>query len=348
MAETLWKTLRLSMASGNSTSNADSSPSIRLTLAWDVIPAWNRSASSSSVATSTGRWPCSRTTCRIRSLIVRSLIQTHLIPLWRSPDGLRAYDTIVRNPVVLVPADNAAFSSGPQMASATGRHFEARLDRCPSVTNDRMMVIHVGLDLVSVAQVLATLEGPLAARYLARVYTEDEVGDCRTADGIDPQRLAARFAAKEATLKVLVEADGIPWLTSRSRACGPERQADAPWPGRRTRGRRRRRGSRRQPDPRGRLRGGRGHRRSPALRRMRRRGRVRPRRRPRRRPSPVRRIFDRLARPFARWLAGVGAPGPGLLRGGGTVGVPGKHRGTSNTCRPRPRLWSLRRATPYP
>ncbi len=74
-----------------------------------------------------------------------------------------------------------------------------------------MMVIHVGLDLVSVAQVLATLEGPLAARYLARVYTEGEVGDCRTPDGIDPQRLAARFAAKEATLKVLVEADGIPW-----------------------------------------------------------------------------------------------------------------------------------------
>jgi holo-[acyl-carrier protein] synthase len=74
-----------------------------------------------------------------------------------------------------------------------------------------MMVIHVGLDLVSVAQVQATLEGPLAARYLARVYTDGEVGDCRTPDGIDPQQLAARFAAKEATLKVLAEADGVPW-----------------------------------------------------------------------------------------------------------------------------------------
>ena len=73
------------------------------------------------------------------------------------------------------------------------------------------MVIHVGLDLVSVAQVSETLRGPLAARYLARVYTDGEVGDCRTADGIDPQRLAARFAAKEATLKVLAEADGVPW-----------------------------------------------------------------------------------------------------------------------------------------
>jgi holo-[acyl-carrier protein] synthase len=73
------------------------------------------------------------------------------------------------------------------------------------------MVIHVGLDLVSVAQVLATLEGPLATRYLSRVYTETEVGDCQTADGIDPQRLASRFAAKEATLKVLADADGVPW-----------------------------------------------------------------------------------------------------------------------------------------
>lgn len=73
------------------------------------------------------------------------------------------------------------------------------------------MAIHVGLDLVSVTQVMETLEGPLGARYLARVYTDAEVEDCRTVDGVDPRRLAARFAAKEATLKVLSEADGIPW-----------------------------------------------------------------------------------------------------------------------------------------
>ena len=36
--------------------------------------------------------------------------------------------------------------------------------------------------------------------------------DCRTADGVDPERLAARFAAKEATLKVLRPRDGgVPW-----------------------------------------------------------------------------------------------------------------------------------------
>lgn len=65
------------------------------------------------------------------------------------------------------------------------------------------MAIRVGLDLVSVAGVIETLRSELVDRYLARVYTDDEVADCRTAAGVDPERLAARFAAKEATLKVI-------------------------------------------------------------------------------------------------------------------------------------------------
>ena len=40
-------------------------------------------------------------------------------------------------------------------------------------------------------------------RYLGRVFTEREVQDCTGATGIDAERLAARFAAKEAALKVL-------------------------------------------------------------------------------------------------------------------------------------------------
>lgn len=42
-----------------------------------------------------------------------------------------------------------------------------------------------------------------AERYLKRVYTQRELDDCSTPQGIDPERLAGRFAAKEATLKVL-------------------------------------------------------------------------------------------------------------------------------------------------
>jgi holo-[acyl-carrier protein] synthase len=40
-------------------------------------------------------------------------------------------------------------------------------------------------------------------RYIERVYTDREVEDCRHEGGLDAERLAARFAAKEATLKVL-------------------------------------------------------------------------------------------------------------------------------------------------
>lgn len=73
------------------------------------------------------------------------------------------------------------------------------------------MAIRVGLDLVSVAGVAETLASALADRYLQRVYTAREVADCRNPAGIDPERLAARFAAKEATLKVISSGgeDGI-------------------------------------------------------------------------------------------------------------------------------------------
>lgn len=65
------------------------------------------------------------------------------------------------------------------------------------------MVIKVGLDLVAVAGIAETLASALRDPYLARVYTDDEVADCRADGGVDPERLAARFAAKEATFKVI-------------------------------------------------------------------------------------------------------------------------------------------------
>jgi holo-[acyl-carrier protein] synthase len=72
------------------------------------------------------------------------------------------------------------------------------------------MVMRVGLDLVSVEGVATSLRGPLGDRYLARVYTEGEIDDCRTPSGVDPEGLAARFAAKEATLKILAaDDDGV-------------------------------------------------------------------------------------------------------------------------------------------
>lgn len=76
------------------------------------------------------------------------------------------------------------------------------------------MPIRVGLDLVAVGSIEEALRAVHGERYLERVYTEAEVADCQTAAGVDPERLASRFAAKEATLKVLGAGDeGLPFTT---------------------------------------------------------------------------------------------------------------------------------------
>lgn len=76
------------------------------------------------------------------------------------------------------------------------------------------MSIRVGIDLVAVATVAESMTGPHGELYLARVYTSAERRDCTGPDGPDPSRLAARFAAKEATLKVLATpSEGIAWTT---------------------------------------------------------------------------------------------------------------------------------------
>lgn len=68
------------------------------------------------------------------------------------------------------------------------------------------MNIRVGIDLVSVDSVREAV-GAHGERYLRRLYTDGELSDCATGDGVDPSRLAARFAAKEATMKLLRRED---------------------------------------------------------------------------------------------------------------------------------------------
>jgi holo-[acyl-carrier protein] synthase len=73
------------------------------------------------------------------------------------------------------------------------------------------MPMRVGIDLVSVKDVRESMRQH-GEHYLRRVYTERELHDCQTAGHLDPQRLAARFAAKEATLKVLrPDQEAVPW-----------------------------------------------------------------------------------------------------------------------------------------
>ena len=69
--------------------------------------------------------------------------------------------------------------------------------------------VRVGIDLCSVQDVAESV-AQFGDRYLRRIYTDHELEYC----GSDPQRsaerLAARFAAKEATVKVLRPPDARP------------------------------------------------------------------------------------------------------------------------------------------
>lgn len=75
------------------------------------------------------------------------------------------------------------------------------------------MALRIGLDLVSVADVEEAMRVH-ADRYLTRVYSRRELDDCRNSSSeIVAERLAGRFAAKEAAIKLLrpgVE-QGIGW-----------------------------------------------------------------------------------------------------------------------------------------
>jgi holo-[acyl-carrier protein] synthase len=77
---------------------------------------------------------------------------------------------------------------------------------------NRLVSVRVGIDLVSVAAVEQSLE-QFAERYLERIYSAREIGESAGSDGPDPARLAARFAAKEAAIKVLRPATDqpVPW-----------------------------------------------------------------------------------------------------------------------------------------
>src|ERR1700736_3952234 len=77
----------------------------------------------------------------------------------------------------------------------------------------------VGIDLVSVDEIRDSISTH-GAHYLERVYSEREVADSRTAGSVDPERLAARFAAKEAAMKVLRARDHTGRAAERAAQAG--------------------------------------------------------------------------------------------------------------------------------
>lgn len=74
------------------------------------------------------------------------------------------------------------------------------------------MEFRVGLDLVSVADVRRSI-AEHGDSYLNRLFTAREIADCDGPPELSAARLAARYAAKEATIKVLQPAVGeaTPW-----------------------------------------------------------------------------------------------------------------------------------------
>ena len=73
--------------------------------------------------------------------------------------------------------------------------------------------IRVGTDLCSVQDVAESI-ATFGDRYLQRVYTAHELEYCSQDPALSAERLAARFAAKEAAMKVLRPLDVRPdWRT---------------------------------------------------------------------------------------------------------------------------------------
>jgi holo-[acyl-carrier protein] synthase len=74
------------------------------------------------------------------------------------------------------------------------------------------MTLRTGIDCVSVSAVQTALDTH-GDRYLTRIYTGGERSDCTGADGVlSVERLAGRWAAKEAAVKALrAGAGGFAW-----------------------------------------------------------------------------------------------------------------------------------------
>ena len=80
----------------------------------------------------------------------------------------------------------------------------------------------VGIDLVDVSRIAASIDA-FGDRFLRRVFTDGELAYAQASPALTAERLAARFAAKEAAKKAL-DLEGVAWrdlevVRSPSGAC---------------------------------------------------------------------------------------------------------------------------------
>ena len=81
------------------------------------------------------------------------------------------------------------------------------------MTGPRHDNCRVGIDMIAVHAVEEAI-ATHGERYLRRIFTEHELASCETPQGRSTASLASRWAAKEATIKVLAPVEGQPEWTS--------------------------------------------------------------------------------------------------------------------------------------
>lgn len=75
----------------------------------------------------------------------------------------------------------------------------------------RARTLRVGTDLVQVSRIAESIER-FGDKFLRRLFTEDEIAYASSSAPLQAERFAARFAAKEATIKALSLSDvGVNW-----------------------------------------------------------------------------------------------------------------------------------------
>jgi holo-[acyl-carrier protein] synthase len=71
--------------------------------------------------------------------------------------------------------------------------------------------LRVGIDLVRVSRIVESLE-LFGERFMHRIFSDREIAYAKAAPALTAERLAARFAAKEAVIKALRTVDGgVAW-----------------------------------------------------------------------------------------------------------------------------------------
>src|SRR5688572_21216378 len=73
------------------------------------------------------------------------------------------------------------------------------------------MIRGIGCDVVKINRIRKLLESRYAERFLQKAFHQSEISDCRTVAGdLSAEKIAARWAAKEATYKALQLAEFSP------------------------------------------------------------------------------------------------------------------------------------------